>query len=100
MGWAAGYIERLRNGETVSFRPRGNSMAGKVESGQLCTVAPAAGLALAVGDIVLCKVNGREYLHLIKAIQGPRYQIGNNRGRVNGWVTARAIFGKCIKVEP
>ena len=99
MGWAARYIEQLRNGETVSFRPRGNSMSGKIESGALCTVAPVDPTTLQVGDIVLCKVNGREYLHLVKAIQGPRFQIGNNRGRINGWITAGAIFGKCIRIE-
>lgn len=83
----------------VSFRPRGNSMTGKVESGQLCTVVPAEATTLAVGDIVLCKVRGREYLHLIRAVRGARFQIGNNRGHVNGWVSAGAIFGKCVRVE-
>lgn len=100
MGWAAHYIEKLKQGETVSFRPRGNSMTGKIESGQLCTVAPVDPASLEVGDIVLCKVNGAEYLHLIKAIQGPRFQIGNNRGRINGWITERSIFGRCVRVEP
>jgi hypothetical protein len=99
MGWALHHIQKLQNGETVSFRPRGNSMSGKIESGQLCTVAPVNPDDLQVGDIVLCKVNGQEYLHLVKAIQGPRFQIGNNRGRINGWVSRRAIFGKCVKVE-
>jgi hypothetical protein len=100
MGWATGYIAKLRAGETVSFRPRGNSMAGKIESGQLCTVAPIADPAtLEVGDIVLCKVNGREYLHLIKAVQKKRFQIGNNRGRINGWISAGGIFGKCVRVQ-
>jgi hypothetical protein len=99
MGWASGHIEKLRKGETISFRPRGNSMSGKIESGQLCTVGPVEPASLEVGDIVLCKVNGREYLHLVKAIQGPRFQIGNNRGRVNGWVSAKAIYGKCVRVE-
>ncbi len=99
MGWASAYIEKLRNGEAVSFRPRGNSMVGKIESGQLCTVEPVETASLNVGDIVLCKVNGREYLHLVKAIQGQRFQIGNNRGRINGWVSAGAIFGRCVKVE-
>jgi hypothetical protein len=60
MGWARVHVERLRAGETVSFRPRGNSMSGKIESGQLCTVAPVDPATLEVGDIVLCKVNGRE----------------------------------------
>ena len=66
MGWATPYIAKLKNGETVSFRPRGHSMKGKIESGQLCTVAPVADFTeLEKGDIVLCKVNGNEYLHLI-----------------------------------
>ena len=98
MGWATEYIARLQRGETVQFRPRGHSMRGKVESGQLCTVVPTPA-ALQVGDIVLCKVNGRQYLHLVKAVQGDRYQIGNNRGHVNGWVSRSCIYGKCVRVE-
>jgi hypothetical protein len=50
-------------------------MKGKIESGQLCTVAPVDCSTLAVGDIVLCKVRGNEYLHLVKAISGGRFQI-------------------------
>lgn len=100
MGWAAHYIEKLRAGETVSFRPRGASMHGRIESGDLCTVAPVDCSTLSVGDIVLCKVGGAEYLHLVKAINGERFQIGNNRGRINGWIGANGIFGKCIRVEP
>jgi hypothetical protein len=98
MGWASGYIVRLSQGETVQFRPRGASMRGRIESGQFCTVIPVTE-KLKVGDIVLCKVNGREYLHLIKAVQGERYQIGNNRGRINGWISRGGIFGKCVRVE-
>jgi hypothetical protein len=100
MGWATAYIAKLKAGETVRFRPRGNSMVGKIESGQLCTVEPVEPATLAVGDIVLCKVNGSEYLHLIKAVQGPRFQIGNNRGKINGWITGNSIFGRCVRVEP
>jgi hypothetical protein len=92
MGWASAYIANLENGETGSFRPRGHSMAGKIESRRLCTVEPVDAAALKVGDIVLCKVSGREYLHLVKAIQGSRFQIGNNRGRINGW--ARSVRGQ------
>ena len=74
-------------------------MVGYVKSGQLCTVEPVDPASLSVGDIVLCKVNGREYLYLVKAIQGQRFQIGNNRGRVNGWVSPGAIFGRRVRVE-
>jgi hypothetical protein len=99
MGWATQYIAKLQQGEVVQFRPRGNSMKGKIESGQLCTVQPVDPATLQVGDIVLCKVNGQQYLHLVKAIQGGRFQIGNNRGRINGWVSASSIYGKCVRVE-
>jgi hypothetical protein len=100
MGWATGYIKQLQAGQTVSFRPRGHSMSPKIESGQLCTVTPVEHATIQAGDIVLCKVRGAEYLHLVKAIQGERFQIGNNRGFTNGWVGASAIFGRLTKVEP
>src|SRR5262249_38202980 len=99
MGWATPFIARLQRGETVQVRPRGQSMRGKIASGQLCTVEPVDPATLRVGDVVLCKVNGRQYLHLVKAIQGGRFQIGNNRGGINGWVSAGSIYGKCVRVE-
>jgi hypothetical protein len=100
MGWAAHYIKKLQEGETVEFRPRGNSMAGKIRSGQLCTVEPVADhKSLKKNDIVLCKVGGNEFLHLISAIQSDRFQISNNKGFVNGWVGKNSIFGKCIYVR-
>jgi hypothetical protein len=97
-------MAKLAAGEVVAFRPRGASMSGKIESGQLCTVEPIGDAAmLAVGDIVLCKVKGNDYLHLIKAISrasaGQRFQIGNNRGFINGWISAGSIFGRCIEIE-
>lgn len=99
MGWATAAIERLKKGEVVQIRPRGHSMKGKVESGQLVTVSPdKAGLAK--GEIVLCKVRGQEYLHLIKAISSEgRYLIGNNRGGTNGWIGFEQIFGRAILIE-
>ena len=99
MGWASGYIDRLRRGEVVQSRPRGDSMRGKIESGQLCTIEPVDPWTLAVEDIVLCKVGGTQYLHLIRAIRGGRFLIGNNRGRLNGWIGPGSIFGKCVRVE-
>jgi hypothetical protein len=29
-----------------------------------------------------------------------RFQIGNNRGRINGWISGRSIFGRLRSVEP
>ena len=73
-------------------------MTGRIESGQLCTVEPVDPSTLEVGDIVLCRVKGNEFLHIVKAIQGERFQIGNNRGFINGWIGANGIFGKCTSV--
>ena len=104
MGWATAFIEKLRQGETVTFRPRGNSMTGKIESGQLCTVDPVADTKmLEIGQVVLCRVHGREFLHLVKgtrrAKENTQYMIGNNKGHVNGWVRHDSIFGVLTKVE-
>jgi SOS-response transcriptional repressor LexA len=99
MGWATQKIELLKRGETISFRPRGNSMVPKIRSGQLCTVSPLSAEDPQKGDVVLCKVKGREFLHNVLAIQGKRYKIGNNKGGVNGWISRREIFGKLLKVE-
>ena len=92
MSWANNYIDKLKQGKIVQFRPRGNSMKGKIENGQLVTVIPIK-QELQVGDIVLCKVKGNHYLHLIKAIKNNRYQIGNNKGYINGWIGLNSIFG-------
>lgn len=98
MSWATPYIAALKAGETVRFRPRGGSMAGRVESGQLCTVEPVMAPPQ-VDSIVLCTVRGAQYLHIVKARRGDQYQIGNNRGGVNGWITIRGIHGKLTAVE-
>lgn len=101
MSWATPYITKLRAGETVSFRPRGNSMSPKIESGQLCIVEPIADYGtLGKGDIVLCKVKGAQYLHLVSAVRDGRFQISNNRGHINGWVGPDQVFGRLVRVEP
>ena len=107
MGWAGVYIAKLKEGQTVKFRPRGNSMTGKIDSGNLVTVEPIKIgdgnlieiTKLNIEDIVLCKVKGQEYLHLIKAIRGEQYLIGNNKGHLNGWTNIQQIFGKVVRVE-
>src|SRR5262245_13837548 len=99
MGWANCAIDALGKGETVQVRPRGNSMRGKVDDGDLVTLAPCDSKTLNVGDIVLVRVKGNVYLHLIKAIDRERFLIGNNRGGINGWVSSHAIYGVATKVE-
>jgi hypothetical protein len=103
MSWATHYIAKLQQGETVQFRPRGGSMKGRVPSGALCTVEPLQGPPQ-VNDVVLCRVAGAQYLHLVKATKivrdDVRYQIGNNLGNINGWIGIGGIYGKLIRIDP
>ena len=99
MSWALFAKEALRKGETVQVKPRGHSMRGKVDDGDLVTLEPVMPETLAVGDIVLVRVHGRDYLHPVKAIDNGRFQIGNNRGGINGWVGSNGIYGKAVRVE-
>ena len=97
-------------------------MEPRIHSGDLCTVAPTHGptaLVVAKGDVVLCKVGGKEYLHKVLAVKTHQkisdialdtfagkpndrneFQIGNNKGGINGWIKGTHIYGKLIKVEP
>jgi hypothetical protein len=72
-----------------------------IRSRQLVTVAPVDPAELEVDDIVLAKVAGTVYLHLVSAIDrgAGRVQISNNRGRVNGWTTHARIYGICTAVD-
>jgi peptidase S24-like protein len=99
MNWATFAIEKLQQGQTAQVRPRGHSMTGKVNNGDPVTLNPCDPQELLVGDIVLVKVKGRVYLHLIKAKNKGRFLIGNNRGGINGWVGANSIYGIATKIE-
>lgn len=95
MGWASRHIAALLAGQTVHFRPRGHSMTGRVADGQRVTVAPISEWSsVKAGDVVLCKVHGVEYLHLVKAVEKHRALISNNHGKVNGWTAKRNVFGR------
>ena len=100
MSWAAQAIKTLSEGKPAQIRPRGHSMTGRINDGDLVTLLPVTDPSVLVVDTaVLCRVNGKEYLHLITAVQGNRYLIGNNRGGVNGWTGFRNIYGIVSKVE-
>ena len=74
-------------------------MRGKVDDGDLVTLEPCDPAEVAVGDVVLVRVRGTDYLHLIKAIDGERFLIGNNRGGTNGWVGRHALYGRAVRIE-
>jgi hypothetical protein len=92
---------RVATGATVEFRPSGSSMVPLIRSRQLVTVAPVDPTTVEIGDIVLARVAGTTYLHLVSAVDtgNGRIQISNNRGRVNGWTNHARIYGICTAVD-
>ncbi len=92
-------LEKLQRGETFQTKEFGNSMTPIIKSGQEHTLAPATWEDVKVGDAVYCKVGGRFYTHLVKAIDSQRgCQIGNNKGGINGWT--KQVYGKVTEVLP
>ena len=99
MGWATFAMERLQKGQTVTIRPHGHSMTGKVNSGDQVKLEPCVGVELHPGDVVLVRVKGNIFLHLIKATDGDRLLIGNNRGKLNGWTHRSKVYGIAVEVD-
>lgn len=95
-------MQKLKDGETCIIQGFGQSMTPILQSGQPVKVAPVTGdTPLKKGDIVFCKVNGHFYLHKILAVKNETtYQIGNNHGHVNGWVSRNTIYGKVSEILP
>ncbi len=51
MSWAKHAKEALQRGDTVQVRPRGHSMTGKVNDGQLCHAHSCQSDTLQVGAV-------------------------------------------------
>ena len=95
------YKARLAAGENVKRRETGNSMVPKIHSREEIEYKPVASPDdVGEGDVVWCKVKGNHFTHLVKAkkLEGDawRFQIGNNKGGVNGWIGFENVFGKAI----
>ncbi|MFO0825313.1 MAG: hypothetical protein U0792_19690 [Gemmataceae bacterium] len=99
MGWVNDARQGLTQGRTVQVRPFGGSMRGRIESGQLVTITPVDPVEVQVDDAVLVAWKGGFLLHLVKEVKDGRLLIGNNIGKINGWVPASAVLGKVVAVE-
>lgn len=78
-------------------------MAPRVRDGQLVVVQPITSpYALNRGDVVLCAVDGQQYLHQVLSVDGThrRVLIGNMRGRTNGWTPFERVYGRLTEVLP
>jgi hypothetical protein len=98
MGWVNDALQDLSAGRQVQIRPSGGSMRGRIESGDLVTLAPPVPGEVQVDDIVLVRWKGNYLLHLIREIRGDEFVIGNNLGKINGTVKSTDIRGRVIGV--
>lgn len=90
-------IEKLLNGESVINKEPGNSMLPILKSKQPVRLNPITWEECEVDDIVLCKVRGNVYTHLVKGKNDKRgLLIGNNHGHINGWT--KTVYGKVVEI--
>lgn len=100
LSWVKEALAALRQGLEVDIRPHGGSMRGRIESSQRVTLAPVDRDQVQVGDAVFVEWKGNYLLHLIKELTETEALIGNNVGRINGWIARSAILARVIKVHP
>ena len=99
--WASAAQESLLRGQSVRVRPRGHSMRGRIEDGDVVTLEPCTPDLIAAGDIVLAKVRGwLQVLHQVLRCEPGRFLIGTTAGREDGWVAAEEVFGRVVDVRP
>ena len=91
--------DHLQAGETIIIVGFGQSMTPILKSGQPAIITPVtAETVLKKNDVVFFKVSGHYYLHKITAIRnGTTFQISNNHGHANGWVSKNCIYGIMTK---
>ena len=77
----------------MCMRVHGNSMTPRINNGAVVTIAPFTTGAPTKGQVVLAKVHGRWYLHLVSAVKPGQVQISNNHGHVNGWTSISNVVG-------
>jgi hypothetical protein len=88
-------IQKLNEGLSIALKPKGQSMTPLIESGQRIVLSPIGDRKVKIGDVVLAKVNGKHFFHLVTAVDEAkdRVQISNNHGWVNGWTGREKVFG-------
>lgn len=73
-------------------------MRGRIESGQLVTIAPVTPDEVNVDDVVFIRWKGNYILHIVKEIGDEGFLIGNNIGKVNGWADRNDVLGVVMAV--
>ena len=99
MGWVKEALEQLAEQGSCQIRPQGGSMRGRIESGQLVTIKAISGEEVQLNDVIFIRWKRNYLLHLAKEINDSEILIGNNLGKINGWINKEDVLGKVVKVE-
>jgi hypothetical protein len=99
MSWVKEALESLKETGQAQIRPIGGSMRGRIESGQLVTLKTAVYSDVEINDVIFIRWKGNYLLHLIVDKKNQELLIGNNVGKINGWIPADALIAKVIQVE-
>ena len=96
--------QKLQEGNVCKVTGIGNSMLPILKSRQPVICEPVTEQTeLGKDDIVLCKVRGNFYLHLVWATRKlksgkTQYLIGNNHRHANGWIGKSQVYGKVVEI--
>ena len=99
MGWVKEALQQLKEKDTCQVRPIGGSMKGKIESGQLVSIQKINGALVKVEDIIFIKWKNNYLLHIAKEVKNDEILIGNNLGKINGWIPKENVIGKVIQIH-
>jgi hypothetical protein len=71
-----------------------------IPSGSRLTIAPVDVEKIALGDIVVARVDDATMVHLVKAIdrRGRRLEIAGTSGPPNGWTPFDRVYGICTRI--
>jgi hypothetical protein len=99
MGWVKDALRDLEETGDATRRPHGGSMRGRIESGHLVTLSAALSDDVAADDLALVRWRGNYLLQVINEVSGDRVLIGNNLGKINGWIPLVDVLAKVTQVE-
>jgi len=91
-------ILELKELGNTQIRAYGGSMSGRIESGQLVTLCTVNPDDVVVGDIALERWKRTFILHIIKEINLDQFLIGNNLGKINGWIPKHDLIARVTKI--
>ncbi|MGV3612843.1 MAG: hypothetical protein ACO1N0_17915 [Fluviicola sp.] len=99
MSWVKEALGSLKSDGTARIRPAGGSMRGRIESGQLVTLQTSTYAEVEINDVIFIHWKGNYLIHLVVDKKEEQLLIGNNVGKINGWIPAEAVIAKVIQVE-